>query len=114
MAKAKDKGEKVNKSQLVREMLQQAPELSVGAIVKAMNDAGHTITPNLVYFVRGKLSGKKARKKRVMKAAKDATPSTYGTVSKTDTISMIRDVKALAVRAGGYEKLKELVDALAE
>ncbi len=32
----------------------------------------------------------------------------------TPTPEMIREVKALVVKAGGYEKLKELVDALAE
>ena len=33
---------------------------------------------------------------------------------KADAITMIREVKALAAKAGGYDKLKELVDALAE
>ena len=51
---------------------------------------------------------------RVVKAAKAAAPSRNGQVSKTDAITMIREVKALAEKAGGYEKLKELVDALAE
>jgi len=37
-----------------------------------------------------------------------------GYVAKTDALTMIREVKALAAKAGGYEKLKELVDALAE
>ncbi len=108
MAKAK---EKVNKSQLVRDMLQQDPDLSPNAIVKAMADQGHKITANLVYFLRGKSAAKKQRKKRIVKAAK-AAASRNGAASKTDAISLIRDVKELAGRAGGYEKLKELVDAL--
>ena len=41
MAKAK---KKVNKSQLVRDMLEQDPDLSPNAIVKAMADQGHKIT----------------------------------------------------------------------
>ena len=105
--------EKVNKSQLVRDMLQMSPELSVAAIVKAMNDQGHKITPNLVYFLRGKMSAKKARKKRVVKAAKVAA-SNNGEATKTDTLTMIRAVKDLAQKAGGYEKLMELVNALAD
>lgn len=115
MAKMKA-DEKLNKSELVRQMLKQAPELSVAAIVKAMNDQGHKITPNLVYFLRGKASAKKARKKRVAKAAMAATSnaSSNGHASKPDAITMIREVKALAEKAGGYEKLKELVEALAE
>jgi hypothetical protein len=35
-------------------------------------------------------------------------------VAKTDALTMIREVKALAQKAGGYEKLKELVNALSE
>lgn len=59
---------------------------------------------------------KKRRKKRVAKAAMAALskPNSNGQINKTDAIALIRDVKALAERAGGYEKLKELVDALAE
>ena len=45
---------------------------------------------------------------------KATAPTASGTTSKTDAVSMIPDVKALAERAGGYDKLKELVDALAE
>jgi hypothetical protein len=108
MAKAK---KKVNKSQLVRDMLQQHPDLSPNAIVKAMADQGHKITANLVYFLRGKSAAKKHLKKRIVKAAKAAV-SRNGAASKTDAITLIRDVKELARRAGGYEKLKELVDAL--
>jgi hypothetical protein len=49
------------------------------------------------------------------KAAMAATaPSTNGTVSKPDALTMIREVKALAAKAGGYAKLMELVAALAE
>jgi hypothetical protein len=51
---------------------------------------------------------KKQRKKHVMKAAK--ATSSKGAAS--DPIALIRDVRVLAERAGGYEKLKDLVDAL--
>lgn len=58
---------------------------------------------------------KKRRKKRVAKAAMAATaPSANGAVSKPDALTMIREVKALAAKAGGYAKLTELVAALAQ
>jgi hypothetical protein len=63
-----------------------------------------------VYFVKGKVTVTKQRKTRIVKAAK-AAASSNGAV---DPISLIRDVRALSLRAGGYEKLKELVAALAE
>lgn len=105
---------KVNKSQLVRDMLEKNPEAKANDIVAALKEQGHKITANLVYFLKGKSAAKKTRKKRVMKAAKAAAPSSNGRVSKTDAITMIREVKALALKAGGYERLKELVDALAD
>jgi hypothetical protein len=111
---ARTKG--VNKSQLVRDYLKSNPDAKANDVVAALKDQGHKITANLVYFLKGKSSAKKARKKIVMKAAKAAVGSGTvgnGFVDKTDAISLIRDVRALAQRAGGYEQLKELVDALA-
>ena len=46
--------------------------------------------------------------------AEDDKPSSHGQVSETDAITLIRDVKHLAGKVGGYEKLMELVKALAE
>jgi hypothetical protein len=108
MAKAK-----VNKSQLVREILQADPKQPVNAVVKAMADKGHTISANLVYFLKGKARGAKKRKRRIARAAKTAV-SANGATNKADAITLIRDVKTLAARVGGFEKLKKLVDAMAE
>jgi hypothetical protein len=105
---------KVNKSKIVREILAATPEMKAKEVVAAMAAKGHKITDALVYTIKGSMTEKKKRKKRVVKAAKAAVPSSNGQVSKGDAITMIREVKALAEKAGGYEKLKELVDALAE
>jgi predicted ATP-grasp superfamily ATP-dependent carboligase len=98
---------------MVREILAANPEMKAKEVVAAMTAKGHKITDNLVYFLKGKSSAKKARKKRVVKAAK-AAHVTGVTGTKADALTMIREVKALALKAGGYAKLKELVDALAE
>ena len=111
MAKAK---EKVSKSQAIRDYLKVHPESRANEVVEAL--AGVGVNEGLVYAVKGAMKEKKKRKKRVAKAAMAAVsqPSSNGTAGKTDAITMIREVKALAEKAGGYEKLKELVDALAE
>jgi len=112
---ARTKGE--NKSQLVRDYLQANPGAKANDVVAALGAKGVKVKPNLVYFIKGKSSAKKQRKTRVVKAAKAATGVGNGVGNgfvKTDAISLIREVKALAQRAGGYERLKELVDALAE
>lgn len=100
---------KVNKSQLVREYLEKKPGAKAMEVVDALKGMGHTITPNLVYYLKGKSSAKKRRKKAVVKAAWAA--SKHG--SARDPVTLIREVRDLAERAGGYEKLKDLVDALA-
>ena len=109
---------KVNRSQLVRDLLQSNPEMEPKAIVEALAKNGHKISANLVYAVKGAMAERKHRKKRVAKAAlaaaKPGAAAGNGMAAKTDALTMIREVKALAAKAGGYTKLKELVDALAE
>src|SRR5262245_33853553 len=101
-----------NKSQAIRDLLSANPDMAVRDVVANMSSEGMKVTPNLVYFIKGKMKSTKRRKKRVVRAA-TAAAGNNGVASKTDAITMIREVKALAEKAGGYAKLKELVDALA-
>ena len=107
-----------NRSQLIREFLTANPDSKAKAVVEALGKNGTKVNEGLVYAVKGSMKEKKRRKARVAKAAMAATskPSTNGQVqvSKPDAITMIREVKALAEKAGGYEKLMELVEALAQ
>ena len=104
---------KANKSQMVRDLLKANPEMKAKEVVEALPGTG--VNEGLVYAVKGAMKEKKKRKKRVVKAAMAAVspPSSNGQGSKTDALTMVREVKALVQKAGGYEKLKELVDALA-
>ena len=112
MAKTKGK----NRSQSIREYLTANPDSKAKAVVEALGKAGVKVNEGLVYAVKGGMKEKKRRKKKIARAAMAAVskPSNNGQVSKTDAITMIREVRALAEKAGGYEKLKELVDALAQ
>ena len=98
-----------NKSQAVRDLLKQKPDIAVKEVVATLADKGMKITPNLVYFIKGKMKAGKQRRKKVVRAARAATFSTNG-----DPVALIRDVRALAERSGGMERLKELVEALAQ
>jgi hypothetical protein len=109
---ARTKG--VNLSHSVREYLTANPKATAKEVVEALAKNGTKVKEGLVYAVKGGMKEKKKRKARVVKAAKAAAPSSNGQVRKADAITMIREVKALAGKAGGYENLKELVDALAE
>jgi ribosomal protein S2 len=108
---ARTKG--VNKSQSIRDYLEANPKSRAKEVVAGLAASGLEVSENLVYGIMG---GVKEKKKRVARAARAAVsePSGNGQASKTDAITLIREVKALAHKAGGYEKLKELVDALAE
>ena len=109
MAKAKSK---TNRSQMIRDILAINPHMPAKEVVAEIAAKGHKITEALVYFVKGKMKAGKQRKTRVAKAATAATSN--GKATKVDAITMIREVKTLAKKAGGYSKLKELVDALSE
>lgn len=111
---AKTKGS--NKSQSIRDYLTANPEAKAKDVVEALGKNGVKVNDGLVYAVKGAMKEKKQRKKRVAKAAMAASSkaSSNGQANKTDAITLIRDVKDLAGRAGGYERLKDLVDALAE
>ncbi len=99
-----------NKSQAVRDYLQANPNAKAKEVVEALAQKDIKVATSLVYFLKGKSSAKKQRKARVVIAAKAAT--TEGV--KSDALTLIRDIKALAVKHGGMARLKELVDALAE
>lgn len=106
---------KVSMSQAIRDYITANPKAMAKEVVTGLAAIGITVKEGLVYAVKGGMNEKKHRKRRVAKAAMAAAGSSRnGTVSKPDAITMIREVKALAEKAGGYEKLKELVDALAE
>jgi hypothetical protein len=103
-----------NKSQVIRDHLTENPKAKAKEIVSALGEKGVKITEGLVYAVKGAMAAKKGRKKRVMRAAKAALENERGNgFVKQDVLSLIVDVKAIAARAGGYDKLKDLVDALA-
>lgn len=106
--------EKINRSQAVRDYLTEKPDSTAKEVLAALSEKGIKATTALVYKVKGGMAERKKRKKRVAKAAMAATPNSNGTLARADAITMIREVKALAQKAGGYAKLKELVDALAE
>jgi hypothetical protein len=109
---AKAKTEK-NRSQSIREFLTANPTAKAKEVVSGLAETGVKVNEGLVYAVKGGMAERKKRKKRVAKAAMAAhSPETPA--AKADALTMIREVKSLAAKAGGYKKLMELVAALAE
>ena len=106
---AKKKGG-FNKSAEIRRMFKENPKLTAKEVVEAMTAKGHPVTETLVYINKGKVLGRKRRKKR----AQEFVARVAETTGKADALSTILKIKHLAAEVGGLKKLKALVDALSE
>jgi hypothetical protein len=117
MARKHQSGE-VNKSQAMRDLLAKSPEIKAAEAIATLAKQGIKVIPSLYYYTKGKMSGKKGRRKkaRQMVANVTATMSNNGAppTKTSDVVATILKVKHLAADVGGLKKLKSLVDALNE
>ncbi len=102
----------VNKSEQIRQMLRANPKVSAKEVKDSLEAKGIPISDKLFYLVKGKMLGKRSRKRKARKMVAQVAEST-GTGS-ADALSTILKLKALANQVGGLRKLKALVDALTE
>ena len=105
MAKRKDG---INKSEEIRLLLKAHPEMKAKEVVAALAEKGIKATEGLVYFIKGKVQGRKSRKRRAGKMVARVAETT----GKADALTTILKVKSLANEVGGLKKLKLLVEAL--
>ena len=109
MARSKDE---VNKSEEVRKLLQANPAISANEVIKTLGDRGIKVTSSLFYFVKGKMKGRKSRRRRAQKVVAEVATATASTNS--DALKTILKVKGWAAEVGGMKKLKALVEALSD
>ncbi len=102
----------VNKSEEIRQLLKANPTIAPKEAVAVLGKKGIEVSENLVYLVKGKIQGRKSRKKKARKMVAKVAETTN--VTKSDAVATILKVKALANDLGGLKKLKALVDALSE
>jgi hypothetical protein len=118
MARKSTKPGEVNKSAELRELLRQNPGITASEAIATLGKRGIKIIPSMYYFNKGKLQGKKGRRKkaRQMVANVTATMSSNGAspMKTGDVVATILKVKHLAAEVGGLKKLKTLVEALGE
>ncbi len=118
MARKSSKGD-VNKSEAIRELLKENPEIKATDAVVKLKEKGIKIAPSLFYFIKGKLKGSKGRRRKIRKnvAAVMASGNANGTQARHsggDVLSTIKKVKSLAKEVGGLKKLTALVEALGQ
>jgi hypothetical protein len=109
----------VNKQQAIAEAMRElGRDASTADLIGyARQKFGVEVSPGYVSVIKSNL--KKKQRKKTLASASAAEPvngrkqKEASTVA-ADPVQMIRDVKALAKRAGGMQALKRLVDVLAE
>jgi hypothetical protein len=105
---ARPKGD-VNRSKEVRKLLTANPDMPPKEVVATLAKRGLKIDSSLVYFLRGKIQGRKGRRKNARQfVAKVAA------TGDTDPVVTVLKVKRWAEEVGGLKKLKALVDVLSE
>jgi len=119
MAKKAPEGQ-MNRSQVIREVLKENPEIKFSEAVSTLAAKGIKFSKATFYLVKGSLAGQKSRRKKNRKKAikmielsNGQAPMTQAT-TKSDALATIRKIKSLAGEVGGLRTLKGLVDALSE
>src|SRR5882724_9996354 len=97
----------VSKSEEIRQLLKTNPMMAAQEAVAALAAKGIEVSDNLVYFVKGKIKGRKKKAQQVV-----ARVAETNNVTKSDALATILKVEALATDVGGLKKLKALVEAL--
>lgn len=109
MGRKSSNGE-VNKSAAIRELLKEQPKIKASEAVAALSAKGIKVAPGLFYLVKGKVAGRKSRRRKVQRnAVKVAVAS-----GNSDAVATILKVKKLAVEVGGLRALRSLVEALSD
>jgi hypothetical protein len=104
MAKKK-KG--LSKSAAIRELLTENRKLSAKEVVAALAEKGIKVKAGLVYFVKGKIKGRRGRRRKARQMV-----ARVAATGNRDPVATILKVRAWAEQLGGMKNFKALVDAL--
>src|SRR5262245_12539074 len=95
---------KATKSARIRSLLEANPKMPVKAVVSSLAARGVKVPSSMVYFLRAKMR-RRARKQRIRQAVEKN--------GSANAVELIVKVRGLATEAGGYDKLKQLIEILA-
>ncbi len=108
MAKKSGRSGGPNMSQAIRDLHRENPHLKAKEIISTLSERGIEVKANLVYLVMGKEQGAKSQRRKVQRRATNVVTA----AGNHDAVQTILKVKALALEVGGYDALKELIEAL--
>ena len=109
-AAKKSNGKSLSKSASIRNLFKENPKLSAKEVVAELANDGIKVAEGLVYYVKGKMKGRRGRRRKTREVV--ATVAT--TTGSPDAVKTILKIKAWATEVGGMKKLKALVEALSE
>jgi hypothetical protein len=98
----------VNKTAAVKEALAKNAKAKASEIVAALGAQGIRVSSAYVYALKSKAKAKKRKEKR------EKAVATSQSIGISDPVVLIRQVKELALRAGGLRNLRQLVEVLGE
>lgn len=107
---AKKKTDGPSKSDSIRDVLKANPKMGAKEVVSTLAGKGVDVSENMVYYVKGRMKGRKGRRKK----ARQILEKVAVTTGNDDPVKTILKVKGWANEVGGLKKLKALVDALSE
>ena len=121
MAKKTKSGE-VSKSEELRQLFKQNPEIKVSEAIATLAQKGIKVDKSMFYYAKGHMKGRKGRRKQIRRQVAGviatsngaATSGYIGSATSGDVLATIKKVKSLAAEVGGLRKLKALVEALSE
>ena len=82
----------INKSEEIRQVLESNPQMTVKEIVSSLGEKGIKVQPNLVYFIKGKIKGRRGRRKKVRQMVANVAAT-----GNSDPVATILKVKRWAV-----------------
>jgi hypothetical protein len=97
----------VNKSEEIRQVLKANPRIKAKEVVAKLDEKGIKVAETLVYFVKGKLRGRRGRRRKARQMV-----ARVAATGNSDPVATILKVRRWAEELGGMKKLKALVDAL--
>jgi hypothetical protein len=106
----------VNKSAEIRSLLKANPKITAKEATDTLAQRGIKISPNLFYFIKGRMKGSKVRRRKMRRniahimTANGAMPKP----ASGDVLATIKKIKGLAAEVGGLRKLQALIEELSE
>jgi hypothetical protein len=113
MARKGQTGE-VNKSEEIRRLLKVNPTITATEAIDTLAKRGITVASSLFYFTKGKMKGRKGRRRKIQREVASVMGNGTTTTATSDVLATIKKVKGLAAEVGGLKKLTALVEALSE